>query len=75
MISDVPPKNLANRLLTPSIETNAGMIAIIARKIDPGKVNFEITPSINSAVDLPGLNPGICGVLSGVSKPAQALSG
>jgi hypothetical protein len=47
MISDVPPKNLANIGDTPTKLARAGMIAIIARKIDPGKVILDITPSIN----------------------------
>jgi hypothetical protein len=46
MINDVPPKNLAKIGDTPTKLAIAGMIAIIARKIDPGKVIFEITPSI-----------------------------
>ncbi len=59
MISDVPPKNLENTPLTPIALANAGIIAIIARAIEPGRVIFEIISSIKLAVACPGLTPGI----------------
>ena len=59
MISDVPPKNLANTLLTPISRGKCRNNSNNSQEIDPGKVILEITPSINSAVDLPGLTPGI----------------
>ena len=38
---------------------NAGKIAIIANMIEPGSVMRDMTVSMNSAVGLPGLTPGM----------------
>ncbi|MNR55875.1 hypothetical protein D3C85_1763420 [compost metagenome] len=45
--------------MIPNLTAIDGRIAIIARKIAPGKVILEITSSINVDVDKPGLIPGI----------------
>ena len=45
MRSDVPPKNWENSALTPHIWANAGMIATIAEKIEPGNVILDMIES------------------------------
>ena len=45
--------------LIPSKCAKAGMMAIKARKSDPGNVILDIIESINSDVFFPGLTPGI----------------
>jgi anti-sigma regulatory factor (Ser/Thr protein kinase) len=55
----VPPKNCAKLGVTPKRDTNAGRIAMIARKIDPGRVILVRILSMKSAVCLPGLMPGM----------------
>lgn len=53
----VPPKNWENCPDTPQAETNAGRIAIMARKKEPGKVILVKILSINSEVCFQVLYP------------------
>ena len=59
MSMEVPPKKIANPWLTPNATANAGRMAISPKKTEPGNVIFVVTASIKSAVDFPGLIPGI----------------
>jgi hypothetical protein len=50
----VPPKNCANCEVIPALTAIEGRIAIIARKMDPGRVILDIILSKKSTVFLPG---------------------
>ena len=56
---EVPPKNIAKAMFTPKAAAKAGKIAMIPRKMDPGKVILVVTESMKSAVGFPGFIPGI----------------
>ena len=63
-----PYKNWANASFIPSNFANAGIIATIAKKIDPGKVIRDMISSRYSAVRFPGLIPGINPLLRFISS-------
>ena len=46
-------------MFTPAFIANAGKIATIPKKIEPGKVILDIMLSKYSAVDRPGFTPGM----------------
>ena len=68
MSKDVPPKNCENSALIPAICAKAGIIATIARKIEPGKVIRDIIESRYDAVCFPGFIPGMKPLLRFISS-------
>ena len=69
MISDDPPKNNANDWSTLNCITIDGMIATTPRNKAPGRVIREMTESMNSAVLVPGLTPGMNPPFFFISSP------